>query len=196
MKELIFVVDPMCSWSWGFHPVIEELRHTHRSRYAYALVVGGLRTTGDMLWDAQSKAYLKQNWDAVTQRTGQPFSSKLLERDAFDYDTYPACKALVTVRELWGEEASLDYLSQIQKAFYAEGIDITSVEVLAHYVTEDKAAFQTFYESDRAETLMQHDFSKARAMGANAFPSTVKIDAEGHMVCIKGYRTLEEILKS
>jgi len=196
MKELIFVVDPMCSWSWGFHPVIEELRHTHRSRYAYALVVGGLRTTGDMLWDAQSKAYLKQNWDAVTQRTGQPFSSKLLERDAFDYDTYPACKALVTVRELWGEEASLDYLSQIQKAFYAEGIDITSVEVLAHYVTQDKAAFQIFYESDRAETLMQHDFSKARAMGANAFPSTVKIDAEGHMVCIKGYRTLEEILKS
>lgn len=196
MEKIIFVVDPMCSWSWGFHPVIEALRHTHHSTHSCALVVGGLRTTGDMTWDTQSKAYLKQNWDAVAQRTGQPFSSTLLARDSFDYDTHPACKALVTVRELWGEEAAFDYLSRIQKAFYAEGVDITSVEVLAHYVTQDKEAFQNFYESDRAETLMQHDFSKARAMGANAFPSTVKIDAEGHMVCMKGYRTLEEILKS
>ena len=195
MSELIFVIDPMCSWSWGFHPVMEALREEHGDRYSFSLVVGGLRTTDDMVWDAQSRAYLKQNWDAVTQRTGQPFSSKLLDKASFDYDTYPACKALVTVRELWGEEASLDYLSLIQKAFYAEGVDITSVEVLAHYVTQDKAAFQTFYESDRAETLMQNDFAKARSMGANAFPSTVKIDTVGHMVCIKGYQTLEEILK-
>ena len=41
---------------------------------------------------------------------------------------------------------------------------------------------------------MQHDFSKARSMGANAFPSVVKIDEDGHMFCQQGYKSLEEIL--
>jgi hypothetical protein len=33
-------------------------------------------------------------------------------------------------------------------------------------------------------------------MGANSFPSVVKIDKEGHMVCQKGYMTTDRILNS
>jgi len=194
MPELIFVLDPMCSWCWGFHPIIETLRKDHSHQYKFSLVVGGLRTTGQMTWDAQNKAYLKTNWDAVNKTTGQPFSSKLLNKTTFDYNTYPSCKATVTVRELWGEVAAFNYFADIQKAFYAEGHDITSLEILTAYVKQDKEAFRTFYTSERAEVLMQHDFSKARSMGANAFPSIVKIDKDGHMVCINGYRNIEEVL--
>ena len=194
MHELIFVIDPMCSWCWGFHPVIETLREKHAKQYTFSLVVGGLRTTGQMVWNEQSKTYLKENWDAVEKRTGQPFSPKLLNKTIFDYNTYPACKAIIIVRELWGDEASFDYLSTIQKAFYAEGRDITSIDILTSYVTQNKEDFLRFYSSKRAEVLMQHDFSKARSMGANAFPSVVKIDEAGHMVCMKGYRSLDEIL--
>ena len=43
--------------------------------------------------------------------------------------------------------------------------------------------------------MMQHDFAKARSMGANAFPSVVIIDEDGHMVCQKGYRTFLEMEK-
>ena len=194
MKELIFVVDPMCSWCWGFHPVIETLRKNHHDQYRFSLVVGGLRSSGQMLWNEKSKAFLKTHWDAVAQRTGQPFSPRLLNRTVFDYNTYPACKAIVTVRELWGEAAAFDYLSKIQYAFYAEGKDITSLAVLTSYIAGNKKEFEDFYQSTRAETLMRHDFDKTRAMGANAFPSVVHIDEEGHLICMKGYRTVEEIL--
>ena len=194
MPELIFVIDPMCSWCWGFHPVMEKLRLTYSDTYKFTLVVGGLRTSGQMEWNEQSKMYLKQNWDAVAKKTGQPFSPKLLNKPIFDYDTYPACKAIITVRELWGDEASFHYLFAIQKAFYAEGIDITSVDILTSYVIQNQKDFLEFYTSKRAETLMQHDFSKARSMGANAFPSVVRIDEDGHMVCMNGYRSLKEIL--
>ncbi len=107
--------------------------------------------------------------------------------------SYPACKAIITVRELWGEEASFEYLEKIQEAFYAKGEDTTSLEILLKHV-EDKEEFLAFYETPRAEILMHHDFAKARSMGANAFPSVVKIDSEGHMVCHKGYRGIEDIL--
>jgi len=194
MPELIFVLDPMCSWCWGFHPIIEELRNKHSNTYKFSLVMGGLRTTGQMEWNTQSKAYLSSAWDAVHKTTKQPFNPMLLNKTTFDYNTYPSCKAVITVRELFGIDAAFTYFGDIQKAFYTEAKDITSLELLTHYVTHDKEIFVNFYHSERAELLMQHDFSKARSMGANAFPSTVKLDEDGHMVCMSGYKSLKEIL--
>jgi len=193
MTQLIFVIDPLCSWCWGFHPVIEELREKHSNKFQFSLVVGGLRTKGQMPWTKESKQYLAQNWNAVADATQQPFNFALLNKDVFDYDTYPACKAIVTVRELWGEVTAFEYLKKIQEAFYTRGEDATSLEVLVKYV-ENKEKFLEFYKSERAEVLMQHDFAKARSMGANSFPSVVKIDKQGHMVCQKGYKSLEEVL--
>jgi len=193
MTQLIFVIDPLCSWCWGFHPVIEELREKYSNEFQFSLVVGGLRTKGQMPWTQESKQYLAQNWNAVANATQQPFDFVLLNKDVFDYDTYPACKAIITVRELWGEVTAFEYLKKIQEAFYSRGEDATSLETLVKYV-EDKEMFLEFYESERAEVLMQHDFAKARSMGANSFPSVVKIDKQGHMVCQKGYKSLEEVL--
>ncbi len=195
-KELLFVVDPMCSWCWGFDPVMEALGKSNT--FTFSLVLGGLRGKGDMTWDESSKRYLQSHWEQVAKSTGQSFSNALFEKDHFDYDTYPACKAVVSVRELFGMQKAFDYLHSIQKAFYREGQDITQVEVLKHLLDSidvDVGKFDTFYKSDRAQLLMEHDFAKARSMGANAFPSVVIIDEEGHMICQKGYRSLLEMKK-
>jgi len=195
-KEIIFVVDPMCSWCWGFAPVIEALRKSDAS--TFSLVLGGLRTKGEMTWDESSKGYLQGHWQQVAKSTGQPFSNALFEKEHFDYDTYPACKAVLSVRECFGMQKAFEYLHTIQKAFYARGQDITQLEVLTELlgsIDVDVDKFATFYKSQRAQTLMEHDFAKARSMGANAFPSVVIIDEEGHMVCQKGYRSLIEMKK-
>lgn len=200
MPHLIFVIDPMCSWCWGFHPIITELRKEYSDTYNFSLVVGGLRTKGQMPWTQESKNYLAQNWNAVHAKTQQPFNFTTLNRTHFEYDTYPACKAVVTVRELWGDEASFTYLAKLQEAFYAKSEDITSLETLVHHVAATSPClsdtFLEFYNSKRAEILMQHDFAKARSMGANSFPSVVKIDNDGHMMCKRGYQTIAEILKA
>jgi len=193
-KELIFVVDPMCSWCWGFSPVLEALRNA--TGYECSIVLGGLRSKGQMAWDSSSKAYLKSHWEQVAKSTGQPFNTALFEKENFDYDTYPACKAMVTVRELFGMTKAFEYLHIVQEAFYVQSKDITQLEILlslSHTLDIDTQAFETFYKSERAEVLMEHDFSKARSMGANAFPSVVIIDEDGHMLCQKGYRSLEEM---
>lgn len=197
-KELIFVLDPMCSWCWGFAPIVEELRTTLKDEYKFSLVLGGLRTKGQMPWNESAKAYLKEHWEQVSQRTGQVFSKILFEKEFFDYDTYPACKAVITVRELFGMQSAFAYIHAIQEAFYTRSEDITNLDRLTsllHRSASDQSAFRTFFESDRAQLLMEHDFAKARSMGANAFPSVVVIDEEGHMVCQKGYRNLEEMKK-
>lgn len=197
-KELIFVLDPMCSWCWGFAPVIEKLIKTYSDDYQFSLVLGGLRTKDEMAWNDTSKAYLKGHWEQVSQQTGQPFSGELFEKEQFEYDTYPACKAVVTVRQLFGMQKAFEYLHTIQEAFYARAQDITNEDVLNDLLQDmglDNGGFQTFFKSERAQLLMEHDFAKARSMGANAFPSVVLIDQEGHMVSQKGYRSLSEMQK-
>ncbi len=193
---LYVVVDPMCSWCWGFAPVIDQVRAAFFDRYEIALVVGGLRTKGETVWDDTSKGYLRTHWEEVGKRTGQIFDTALLEKSYFEYDTYPTCKAVVTVRELLGEEAAFTYLHTIQHAFYAQGIDITKPHLLYGYYEQlfgNSGKFAFMYGTERMETLMYHDFAKARSMGATAFPSIVIVDKDGHMVCQKGYRSFEEI---
>jgi len=193
---LYVVVDPMCSWCWGFSPVIEQIRSTFTDTYEISLVVGGLRTKGDMVWDDTAKGYLRTHWEDVGKRTGQTFDTTLLEKSYFEYDTYPACKAVVTVRELLGEEAAFTYLHTIQHAFYAHGIDITKTRLLYGYYEQlfgNSGKFAFMYGTERMETLMYHDFAKARSMGATAFPSIVIVDKDGHMVCQKGYRSFEDV---
>ena len=163
--------------------------------YAFSLVVGGLRTKGAMRWNEPTKSKLKATWKQVADTTGQYFTDNLFKLDSFEYDTYPACKAIVTVRELWGDDVSFKYLSKLQRAFYVDGVDITNTHTLVTFIEPDRRQeFVTFYESERAEILMRHDFSKARSMGANAFPSVVKIDSDGHMVCKKGFQKFDEII--
>jgi putative protein-disulfide isomerase len=151
-----------------------------------------------MSWNERSKEYLRGHWRQVSQRTGQTFSDRLFEKESFDYDTYPACKAVITVRELFGMQSAFAYLHTIQEAFYTRAEDITNINVLCHLLQSvglESTTFRDFFESDRAQLLMEHDFAKARSMGANAFPSVVVIDEEGHMVCQKGYRSLLEMKK-
>jgi putative protein-disulfide isomerase len=193
-QEIIFVVDPMCSWCWGFSPVLDEVRQNMNETYTFSLVVGGLRGKGEMSWDDKSKQYLQGHWEQVAQSTGQAFSTVLFDKEHFDYDTYPACKAVVTVRELFGMKSAFVYLHRIQEAFYAQGKDITQVDVLENLLDDlDVEAFKTFYKSQKAQTLMEHDFAKARSMGANAFPSVVIIDNDGHMICHKGYKNMSQM---
>ncbi|SFV70294.1 Thioredoxin [hydrothermal vent metagenome] len=156
--KLIFVIDPMRSWCWGFVPIIEALRKNHSNLYTFSLLLGGLRQT--MPWNTQSKSYLKQNWDAIAQKTSQKFNYNVLKQNHFTYNTYPSCKAVISIRELWGEEKAFEYAHKIQEA----------------------------------EILMQEDFKKVRVLGVNSFPSVIKIDTDEEMICMSGYREVEEIL--
>ncbi len=186
------MVDPMCSWCWGFAPVMQKVHQAYEEQYDFSLVLGGLRKAGEMRWDENAKSYLREHWEAVARKTGQHFDLSLLAKDSFEYDTTPACRAVVTVRELLGSKQALRYLHTIQAAFYTQGIDITNPRLLQGYYEQlfgNSGKFAFFFLSERAERLTQHDFDKARSMGASAFPSVVLIDQEGHLVCQKGYQS-------
>jgi len=196
-KEIIAVLDPMCSWCWGFEPVLEKLQHSLPANTTLSLVLGGLRNKGDQIWDDDFKSYLREHWSNVHHKTGQTFNMEFLDQPSFDYDTEPACRAAVVVREL-DITKQFTFFRALQKAFYKHARDISSKEVILHIVAQvgiDRESFIHHFHSREMRDKTQADAYKARSMGANVFPSLVLIDEEGHLCVLKGYRGFDEIKK-
>ena len=196
-KEIIAVLDPMCSWCWGFEPVLNELREYLPSNTKLSICMGGLRSKGDQAWTPEFKSFLGESWMKVQNHTQQPFNLSFLKKENFEYDTEPACRAVVCVREM-DETKVFKFMYTLQKAFYQEAQDISSTEVLVKLVLEsglNKELFLELFFSEKMKELTLADKYKARSMGANSFPSLVFIDEEGHLYVLKGYKPCKEILK-
>jgi putative protein-disulfide isomerase len=182
---LWYFADPMCSWCWGFSPVIETLRDEYHERMKIALVLGGLRHETAPMTAAQREDIL-HHWRAVQARTGQPFRFDDALPPGFVYDTEPACRAVVTVGRI-DPVRIFPLFKAIQAAFYAGGRDVTQPGVLADIATElgvEREAFARDFESDAARTRTQAHFRQARQAGVRGFPALiVQRDTQLHPVC-------------
>jgi putative protein-disulfide isomerase len=186
IARLIYVGDPMCSWCWGFAPEIEALA----AELPVEVVVGGLRP-GPMaqpLTESMADA-LRHHWVQIQERTGQPFDMSGLERgEDWVYDTEPAARAVTQMREL-NEEATLGYFTRVQKAFYAEGADVTDADVLTDLATEgvfdvDAEAFRSGLESEESKRRAWDDFTRARNWGISGFPTLIGKLSDGRLALL------------
>jgi putative protein-disulfide isomerase len=172
---LWYFADPMCSWCWGFSPVIETLRDEYRDSLKIALVLGGLRPGETAPLTAAGREDILHHWHQVHARTGQPFRFENALPPGFVYDTEPASRAVVT---LGGIDPALIFplFRAIQNAFYAAGRDVTQPGVLADLAAGldvDAAAFLQAFDSDAARARTQAHFQQARQAGVRGFPALI-----------------------
>lgn len=102
--RLIYVGDPMCSWCWGFAPVLEEVRE--RSGLAIDTVVGGLRPgPAAQPLSERLAGFLRREWASIGDRTGQEFDPGVIEElgDDWLYDSELPAMAVVEMRRRSGE---------------------------------------------------------------------------------------------
>jgi len=128
-KQLAYIADPMCSWCWGFSPVISRIVETFSEQLPVRLVLGGLSPGTEQALSDETKATIREHWDHVHEATDQPFDYGFFERDGFVYDTQPACQAVVTARRLDAGRA-LPFLAHLHGAFYRDNRDVTDNDTL------------------------------------------------------------------
>lgn len=169
-RELVYVGDTMCSWCYGFSPVLRRVASTYD--LPMRVKVGGLRPFElAQPLDDRFKKFLAAEWARIGEVTGRPFSTAALEREGAIYDTGPADQAVVAARNL-EEPATLDFFAMVQQAFYAKGRDITQREVLVDVAAEfgfDRAAFEKLYDAAHDET--RADFAETKSWGVTSYPT-------------------------
>lgn len=192
--EFVYVGDPMCSWCWGFSPVLEQLQ----ARYAIPLrvVMGGLRT-GSLAQPMvpEMRARMAGYWEQVEQQTGQPFTRTSLEREGWHYDTELSCRAVVAMREL-APRLTLPWLARLHRAFYVEGVDITDPAVFPDLLggfDVDRDEYARVLQADATVERTRQDFDEAQQLGALGFPTVLLRDGETLGIVTRGYVPWSEL---
>lgn len=193
-REFVYVGDPMCSWCWGFAPVLERLV----SHYDLPVrtVVGGLRpgSRAEQL-DDEFREFLLHHWEQVEDKSGQPFDPAVLDRDGWAYDTEPACRAVVTMRELAPQE-TLRWFARLQRAFYAEGVDVTDLAAIPPLLDGfdvDADAFTRLLHAEETLERTREDFAESRSYGVTGFPTLLFRDGDELFLATTGYLPWEQL---
>ena len=196
--ELVYFADPMCSWCYGFAPVVAAIEQHFRGRLPLRLVMGGLRAGQTRPMREQDKEHVRGEWVRVNAATGQPFDFTFFDREEFIYDTEPACRAVVTIRKLDPSRAEA-FMSRIQTAFYAENHDVTSTEVLTDLAGEEgqsRDAFIAAFLSPEVRNETFRDFLIAQELGIHGFPTLIVGGGRQYTLVTNGYRPLDGIAEA
>ena len=197
-RNLVYFADPMCSWCYGFSPVIAALAERFEDRMPLQMVMGGLRAGNTEPMTDKDREHIRGAWTRVGAATGQPFDMSFFDRPSFTYDTEPACRAVVTVRRLRPDMA-LAFKARVSRAFYAENRDMTSAEEIAAVAEEagfDKAEFAAAFAAPETQNETFRDFLTAQEIGVRGFPTLIAgNNEEGYALLTNGYQPLENLLE-
>jgi putative protein-disulfide isomerase len=194
--EFVYVGDPMCSWCWGFAPVLDALQENFT--IPIRVIAGGLRPgpAAEPL-DDRMRATLAHHWEQVAERSGQPFDHSFLQReDGWVYDTEMPDIAVVTMRHL-RPFSTLPFFARLQQAFYAEGVDITDPGAYPDLVDGfevDRDHFVELLNSPEMKEKTWQDFAEARRLGVTGFPALLLDEGDRMVSAGAGYVPAEALI--
>jgi len=193
--HLLYFADPLCSWCYGFGPELTRLLERHPDT-RLDLVMGGLRPYNTRPTTAEFKAMLRKHWRHVATASGLPFSESVLDGEGFVYDTEPSCRAVVTARDMDVAKA-YPYLKAIQRAFYRDGRDATSGDVLADIAAEcgyERDTFRMNFDSELMREEVKSDFTTTQTLGVSGFP-TVGVSYGAQLFLVTSGYVTDDVLE-
>lgn len=194
--RLLYVMDPMCSWCWGFSPVAQALfEQAQAAGVQVHLVMGGLRTGNSAALEPSTRRYILEHWQAVADATGQPFQFDGALPDGFVYDCEPACRAVVAARSL-APECAWALVKLIQQAFYTQGRDVTQTSVLVELAEQaglTRIDFAAAFDSAEQQAATAADFTWVQDLGIAGFP-TLLAERNGQLALLtNGYQPIDQL---
>jgi putative protein-disulfide isomerase len=169
-STFLYVADPMCSWCWGFAPVLAKIALAY-PKIPIRIVLGGLAPDSDAPMEAEMRAYVQQAWRDVHTRTGAEFNFDFWQKCAPRRSTWPACRAVILTRR-HGLEGAM--FAAIQNAYYLQARNPSDPQILADLAADlglDHSDFLRDLQAEPTQAELESDFELRRQLGADSFPS-------------------------
>lgn len=187
MKPVLYYVhDPMCSWCWGFQPVLHQLLAALPAPLPVQRVLGGLAPDSDQPMPADMRAYLEDTWRRIERAIpGTEFNFDFWTSCEPRRSTYPACRAVIAAR-LQGEAFDVDMTRAIQEAYYTAArnpSDDSTLISLAGEIGLDAAQFSRELNAEATGRQLLAEIEWARQRGVESFPGLLLDtgDSEWHI---------------
>jgi putative protein-disulfide isomerase len=192
---LWYFADPMCSWCWGFSPVLDQIKAHYGDKLKVALMMGGLRPGTTEPMTPESREEILHHWHQVKKLTGQKFNFDGAMPDGFIYDTEPSSRAVIVVSEI-NSEATLPFFKKVHEAFYVGQKNVADGGVLAELASSfsiDNQEFAEKFNSDELKSKTQQHFQKTRQAEVRGFPTLVLNTESDFKKISTGYSPFEAL---
>ena len=176
MQPLLYlIVDPMCSWCWGFRSAWQSFVREIPSSVTIKFLMGGLAPDSDEPMDTKTKTYIQSAWRSVADRTGAKFNHQFWDVCQPRRSTYPACRAVITAGlQLTGSRER--YYEALQRAYFLDARNPSDYETLIALAKEiglDPVQFQEDLGSSVVQQTFREELNQVRSLGVSGFPTVI-----------------------
>ena len=195
MTTLYYVLDPMCSWCYGFAPTWKKVLNNLSKDIKIVYVHGGLAPHSNEPMSLDIQNMLQNIWKQIENEVGASFNYDFWTKCKPRRSTYLACQASMSAR-LQGKEYEM--IQAIQELYYQKASNPSerdTLEIAANNINLDMERFKTDLESQEVISLFEEDLNRRRKLKINSFPSLVFKYKNNYFPIKITYNNHEEILK-
>ncbi|MDH3971890.1 MAG: DsbA family protein [Gammaproteobacteria bacterium] len=171
----------MCSWCWGFAPVLAQLLQRLPAEIRVMRLLGGLAVDSDQPMPVALQRTIEATWQRIQERIpGTQFNYDFWRQCAPRRSTWPACRAVIAARAQ-GDEFDERMTRAIQLAYYTQARNPSDEHTLLELADElglDSNAFAAALAGEAVQQQLLGEIERARQLHATGFPSLV-LDAAG-----------------
>lgn len=174
MAALYYAHDPMCSWCWGFAPVLQSLLSSLPEKLRLQRLLGGLAPDSELPMSPELQKRLQQFWRTIQVHIpGTEFNFDFWTHCQPRRSTYPSCRAVIAARQ-WGDQYDALMTTAIQRAYYLQARNPSDTAVLIELAGElnlDQGAFARSLQSPEVDREFSIERARCLELNLNSFPS-------------------------
>ena len=195
---LFYIHDPMCSWCYGFKPVLKLISKELKDNISIKYLLGGLAVDTDTTMPEQQQQQIKANWLRIEQSIpGIKFNYDFWTHCTPRRSTYPACRAVIAARMQHNKYEKI-MIDAIQQAYYTNAQNPSDYSVL--YQLANKTGlktekFKTDIHSAEINDLLSAEISLSLKIGANSYPSLYILKDNIYYPVVLDYNNADIILE-
>lgn len=191
---LIYVMDPLCGWCYGFSPVMQRVYDTYKEKAHFEVITGGMITGNEIGPISAIAPFLKKATAQVTQHTGAEFSPKFLDTiltEGTQILTSVEPSIAVQLCKIKKPDSIFSFLTALHKEIYINGLKTANINDYSRLFREmgfDESRFMNDVKKDKYLTMAQQDFRKAESLGIESYPvllmrsnGSIKVIARGYV---------------
>ncbi|WP_316368870.1 DsbA family protein [Candidatus Thiodiazotropha sp. CDECU1] len=197
MPHLYYIHDPMCSWCWGFRPVLQALMAGLPNTISSSYLLGGLAADTSQPMPDEMQTRLQVTWREIEKRIPTArFNFDFWTRNTPRRATYPACRAVIAARTM-DPETEQPMTLAIQQAYYLQArnpSDDTTLIALATKIGLDKQQFTQLLKHHSTQQILESEIGQVQRMGVRSFPTLVLQHEKSHWPVAIDYLNVKPML--
>ncbi len=193
-----YIYDVLCSWCYGFSPVIHKFYEEHKDEFEFRVMSGGMVLGEQEGPIGDLPASIKDGFKRVSELSGRKFGDEfyqMLEEGSAVLSSLPGALAMAAFRT-YQPDNTIAFAKRMQEAIYQEGLEPSAAKTYGHCAEDfgmNSADFmKLMVDKDRLE-LVKQEFQIVKSWGIQGFPSLVYQEKDKAFFLARGYLNGEEL---